>query len=65
MSTTRAQSTGDGNSTVAWRLTQLERTVDLLEQKVDRLVWALTLAALSFAGASAILVVSLVSKGHA
>lgn len=61
MSERRPVTAHEPTSTVAWRLTQLERAVDELESKVDRLVWALTLAALSFAGASAILVVSLVS----
>jgi hypothetical protein len=63
MSSPRASGGHEPTSTVAWRLSQLERAVDELEDKVDRLVWALTLAALSFAGASAILVVSLVSGG--
>jgi hypothetical protein len=49
------------DGTVAWRLGQLERTVAELEQKIDRLMWALTIAALSFAGASAVLVLNLLT----
>lgn len=51
-------------STVSWRLSQLERTVDEIERKVDRLVWALTLAALSFAGATAMLLVTVLTQGN-
>jgi ABC-type phosphate/phosphonate transport system permease subunit len=54
-------STAATNGTVAWRLQQLERTVEQLERKVDRLVWALTVAALSFAGSAAVLVVVVLS----
>lgn len=47
------------NEAVAWRLARLERTVEALEAKVDRLTWALALAAVSFAGATAALLVSM------
>lgn len=47
------------NGTVAWRLVQLERSVEELERKVDRLTWALTIAALTFAGSAAVLVLTL------
>lgn len=50
------------DAAIAWRIAQLEGTVKELETKVDRLVWALTLAALSFAGASAMLVVTAFSQ---
>ena len=45
--------------TIAWRLTRLERTVEQLEAKVDRLTWALTIAALSFAGSAAVIIISI------
>lgn len=41
------------------RLTWLEHSLKRLESKVDRLTWALALAAVSFAGATAALLVSL------
>ena len=50
------------NGTVAWRLGQLERTVEELERKVDRLTWALTVAALSFAGSAAVFVLTVLSQ---
>jgi hypothetical protein len=50
--------------TVSWRLEQLERRAAALEEKVDRLIWALTLAALSFAGASALLVLNVVLRAY-
>lgn len=52
------------DSTTSWRLSQLERTVDELERKIDRLVWALTLCALSFAGATAMLLVTALTRGN-
>ena len=51
------------NGTVAWRLGQLERTVENLERKVDRLTWALTIAALTFAGSTAVLVLTELPQG--
>ncbi len=50
------------NGTVAWRLGQLERTVEELERKVDRLTWALTIAALSFAGSAAVFVLTILTQ---
>lgn len=50
--------------TATWRLTQLERAVEALESKVDRLIWALTLATLSFAGTCVLLVVLLVTGAN-
>ena len=49
------------NGTVSWRLQQLERTVENLERKVDRLTWALTIAALTFAGSTAVLVLTVLA----
>lgn len=37
------------NGLFGWRITQLENTVRDLEAKVDRLMWAIVGAALSFA----------------
>ena len=51
------------NGTVSWRLQQLERTVENLERKVDRLTWALTIAALTFAGSTAVLVLTVLAQG--
>lgn len=50
------------NGTVAWRLQQLERTVEELERKVDRLTWALTIAALSLAGSTTVFVLTVVTQ---
>jgi len=50
------------NGAVAWRLARLERTVEHLEHKVDRLTWALTIAALSFAGSVAVFVLTVLTQ---
>lgn len=49
---------------IAWRVSQLERQVERLSLKVDRLTWALTLAALSFAGATVMLMVTILTHAH-
>lgn len=54
---------GIDHATIGWRLDQLERGVEQLERKVDRLTWALTLAALSFAGSAAVIIISVASAG--
>jgi hypothetical protein len=49
---------------IAWRVRQLENQVRDLNRKVDRLTWALTLAAVSFAGATVMLMVTLLTGAH-
>jgi len=49
------------NTIVAWRLAHLEKAVEKLDHKVDRLQWALAVAALSLAGTSALLILQLLA----
>ena len=51
------------NGTVAWRLAQLEKTVEELERKVDRLVMAVTGAALMFAVSVAVFAFTVLAGG--
>lgn len=52
------------DTAIAWRVAQRERQVERLSSKVDRLTLALALAALSFAGATAMLMVTLLTHAH-
>jgi len=44
--------TPDEAANVAWRVGVLEKTIEELESKVDRLVWALVLLSVSIAGST-------------
>jgi hypothetical protein len=52
------------DAAMAWRVGKLEETVRDLNRKVDRLTWALTLAAVSFASATVMLMVTLLTGAH-
>ena len=52
-----------GNGAVAWRLAQLEKTVEELERKLDRLTMAIVGAALTFAIGVGVFAVTLLTAG--
>ena len=54
----------DEGALIEWRLRQVESTVRELEQRVDKLVWALSFAALSFAGSAAVVLITYLNSGH-
>lgn len=43
---------------IGWRLRQVEGTVRDLDNKVDRLIWAVTAAAISFACSAAVILIT-------
>lgn len=50
-----------GNGPVVWRIGQLERTVEELERKVDRLTWALVTLSLTIAGSAIVFALTVLS----
>lgn len=54
-----------GNGTTSWRLTQLERSVEALERKVDRLTLTIAGGAVTFAISVAVFAFTLLASGGA
>ena len=50
--------TPDEAANVAWRVGVLEKTIEELESKVDKLVWALVMLSVSIAGSTLVFVIT-------